>query len=130
MKEIERHGRTLKYIEVEPRDIELANKLAHEVLGRTLDELPPQTRKLLSLIYDWVKSQCEAEGLAQSDFLFSRRDVREVTGWGNTQIRIHIDRLVDMEYVIAHRGSRANALLMSRFTKVKALMASGWITKP
>ena len=27
-------------------DIELANRLAHEVLGRTLDELPPQTRKL------------------------------------------------------------------------------------
>jgi DNA primase len=28
-----------------PADIALANRLAHEVLGRSLDELPPQTRR-------------------------------------------------------------------------------------
>ena len=36
-------------MEVTLDDIETANRLAHEVLGRTLDELPPQTRKLLRL---------------------------------------------------------------------------------
>ena len=35
----ERDG--LNYIEVEAQDIEAANKLAHEVLGRSLDELAP-----------------------------------------------------------------------------------------
>ena len=39
-------GEPLEYIEVELDDIALANRLAHEVLGRTLDELPPQTRRL------------------------------------------------------------------------------------
>ncbi|ODS22420.1 hypothetical protein AB835_14230 [Candidatus Endobugula sertula] len=105
-KRVERNGKTLEYIEVEPSDIELANQLAHEVLGRTFDELPPQTRKLLSLIYEWVSEQCKSEQVAQRDFRFSRRDVRESTGWGNTQIRVHMDRLVDMEYVIVHRGGR------------------------
>jgi len=38
----------LQYIEVTLEDIEAANRLAHEVLGRSLDELPPQTRSLLS----------------------------------------------------------------------------------
>ncbi len=35
----------LEYIEVTVSDIALANRLAHEVLGKTLDELPPQTRQ-------------------------------------------------------------------------------------
>ena len=37
----------IEYIEVNLADIEAANKLAHEVLGRSLDELPPQSRRLL-----------------------------------------------------------------------------------
>ena len=37
----------IEYIEVELTDIALANELAHEVLGRSLDELPPQTRRVL-----------------------------------------------------------------------------------
>ena len=41
------HGKTIEYIEVTLEDIEMANRLAHEVLGRSLDELPPQTRRLL-----------------------------------------------------------------------------------
>ena len=71
-----------------------------------LDELPPQTRKLLSSIYDWVQQQCEAEKINQRDFRFSRREVRKANDCGNTQIRIRMDRLMDMEYVIVHRGGR------------------------
>ena len=44
--------------------------------------------------------------LFRSDYRFSRKQIRDTTGWGNTQIRIHCDRLVDMEYLIAHRGKR------------------------
>lgn len=39
-------GETLTYIEVTKGGIALANRIAHEVLGRTLDELPPQTCRL------------------------------------------------------------------------------------
>ena len=41
-------GETIEYIEVTLEDIALANALAHEVLGRSLDELPPQTRRVLA----------------------------------------------------------------------------------
>nr|MBE8598325.1 DNA primase [Xenorhabdus sp. BG5] len=50
IKTAEHRGKTLEYIEVTKDDIRLANQLAHEILGRTLDEMPPQTRKLLLLI--------------------------------------------------------------------------------
>jgi hypothetical protein len=91
------------YVEVTLSDIEAANKLAHEVLGRSLDELPPQTRRLLTLLEAWVDQQCEARNLERSDFHFSRRQLREAFGWGDTQLKVHLCRLLDMEYLELHR---------------------------
>jgi DNA primase catalytic core len=103
-KEVEHRGQKLRYIEVTKEDIAIANKLAHEVLGRSLDELPPQTRRLLGLVDSLVATECERLKMARSDFRFSRRQLREVTGWGDTQLKVHLGRLTEMEYLIVHRG--------------------------
>lgn len=100
---IEHRGRQLRYIEVEAGDIQLANTLAHEVLGRTLDELPPQTRTLLGRIHRWVANECERLALRRCDLRFTRRQMRDVTGWGDTQLKVHLSRLADLEYVLVHR---------------------------
>lgn len=100
---VEHRGKPVRYVEVEPSDLALANRLAHEVLGRTLDELPPQTGRLLSTIHEWVAAECGRLALRRSDFRFSRRQVRLVTGWGDTQLKIHLARLVALEYVLVHR---------------------------
>jgi DNA primase catalytic core len=104
VKTVTHSGQRLEYIEVTLADIETANRLAHEVLGRTLEELPPQTCTLLKQIKAMVTSACKQQGIAQEHYRFSRRDIREYSQWGNTQIRVHLDRLVDFEYVLAHRG--------------------------
>lgn len=52
--------------------------LAHEVLGRTLDELPPQTRGLLSRIHRWVAAECERLAMRRADLRFTRRQMRAV----------------------------------------------------
>ena len=106
IKTVEHRGERIRYIEASREDIELANRLAHEVLGRSLDELPPQTRRLLELIDELVGAEAKRLGLDRCDFRFSRRQVREQTRWGTTQLRIHLERLVEMEYVIVHRGGR------------------------
>ena len=106
IKSIDHQGETLDYLEVTPADIALANTLAHEVLGRSLDELPPQTRRLLNLIYNLVQEQSQALGLEPGDYRFSRKTIREYTGWGNTQLKLHCQRLEEMEYLLAHRGAR------------------------
>jgi len=106
---VEHRGRPLRYVEVEPSDIALANKLAHEVLGRTLDELPPQTRMLLETLHKWARAECETRAVKRCDFRFGRREVRSVTGWSNTQLGVHLSRLVELEYVIAHRGARGTS---------------------
>ena len=62
----------IEYIEVIPADIALANRLAHEVLGRSIDELPPQTRSVLVGLCALVAEKMKAEGLPRSDIRFTR----------------------------------------------------------
>ncbi|MGO9803918.1 MAG: CHC2 zinc finger domain-containing protein [Steroidobacteraceae bacterium] len=104
------HGDSgLRYIEVTLDDIALANELAHEILGRTLDELPPQTRRLLSLIVEMVDQECGAQHTPRAAHRFSRRRVRECTKWGDTQLKIHLARLTELEYLLVHRGGRGQS---------------------
>ncbi|MBN2368893.1 MAG: hypothetical protein JXO72_00225 [Vicinamibacteria bacterium] len=100
------NGTSVPYIEVALDDVAMANKLAHQALVRSLDELPPQTRRLLLALDRMVDEECKKNHVMRSDFRFSRRHVREYTGWSNTQLHVHIDRLVELEYVLTHRGSR------------------------
>lgn len=109
IKSIEYQGQHLDYVEVQLSDIETANHLASEVLGRTLDELPPQTRKLLTLIGELVDRECAQQKIEQKDYRFSRRQVRQLCGWSETQVRVHLQRLVDMEYLLTHRGGRGQS---------------------
>ncbi len=109
IKSLEINGRVVHYIEATLEDIDIANRLAHDVLGRTLDELPPQTRKLLKAIQAMVASACKAQGIAQGDFRFSRKMVRDYSQWGNTQLKVHIKRLEEMEYLLVHRGGRGQS---------------------
>lgn len=97
-------GRSLTYVEATLDDIELATGLAHRMLGRSLDELPPQTRRLLTLLREQVRPLAEAHGLDPDLVRFTRRDLRETLGWGDTQLKVHLARLVDLELVLAHRG--------------------------
>ena len=96
-------GQTIEYIEASLADIALANTIAHEVLGRSLDELPPQTRRLLVLIDQYVASECERQAIPRAQLRFSRRVLREAISWGDTQLRVHLERLLELEYLLAHR---------------------------
>ena len=58
--------------------------------GRSLDELPPQTRRLLKLIDRFVAEQCAAQQICRAQHRFSRRMLREAIGWGDTQLRVHL----------------------------------------
>jgi CHC2 zinc finger/Toprim-like len=101
---VARGERTLEYIEVTLADIALANELAHDILGRSLDELPPQTRRVLGLIEAWVDEQCRDRSISRSDVRFTRRELRGVCGMSDTACRVHLERLIAMEYVRVAAG--------------------------
>jgi len=89
-------GRAVDYIEATPADIALANELAGAVLARSLDELPPQTRAL----WQHVRAlAAEKKGAA-----FTRRELCLASGWSLTQVRTHLARLVELEYLAARCG--------------------------
>lgn len=108
IRELARPGMApVAYIEATLDDIAAANRLAHAVLGTTLDELPPQTRALLRLVRDHVAARATAEGIQARDVRFIRREVREATGWGDTQLKLHLHRLEELEYLLVRRdGTR------------------------
>jgi DNA primase catalytic core len=102
-------GQRIEYIEVTLGDIAVANRLAHEVLGRSLDELPPQTRRVLQALHGWVEAEAKARELRRQDLRFSRSHVRQATALSDTQARIHLERLIAMDYVLVHRGTRGQS---------------------
>jgi hypothetical protein len=99
-------GQAVEYIEVTAEDISQANAIAHEVLGRSLDELPPQTRRLLASVVEHVRGQAREQAVPVAEVRFTRKDVREATGWGDTQLKVHLARLVELEYLLTHRAER------------------------
>jgi DNA primase len=104
-------GEIVDYVEATLADIAAANALSSEVLGKTLDELPPQTRALLSIIRAHVMAACERASMRQADYRFSRREVREASGWGLTQLKIHLKRLEELDYLIPHVGGRGRSFV-------------------
>ncbi len=102
---------SLDYIEVTLGDIAFANRIAHEVLGRSLDELPPQTRRLLGLLDCMVDEMSRQKGIDRDQCVFTRRQVRTFTGWTEFQTRTHLSKLQDMEYVLAHYGRRGQSFV-------------------
>jgi len=102
----EHEGKTVQYIEATREDIEVAGRLARSVLSR--DELPPQTRRLLGLVEQLVEERARALGVAKSVVRFTRREVREHTKWGHTQVQVHLRRLEELEYV--ERGNRGQTI--------------------
>lgn len=96
-------GGVVEYVEVTTGDITTANRLASAVLGRSLDELPPQTRRLLVQLEAWVSKRATDDGVARAEVRFTRREVREALKWGDTQLKVHLGRLLELELLASTR---------------------------
>lgn len=106
------------YIETTLGDIAIANQLATALFGQTLDELSRPSRELLKLIRKLVDGleknerqydrKMVASGAATAA-TFTRRAVREFTGWSDYQVKIHIKQLEDLEYLVPISGRRGQS---------------------
>jgi hypothetical protein len=100
------NGREVGYVEAAVEDVEEANRLMSEVLGAGRDELARPSRALLGLVQELVEKKAREQGVAPSAVRFNRRDIRESTGWSDSQIKAHIRQLEDLEYLIVGRSER------------------------
>jgi DNA primase len=92
-------GETLSYIEVALADIEKANRLAGEILGQTVGELSAPSRALLGIVRGMAKDRGRS-------YRFTRRDIREFSGWSDFQVKTHIQELTDLEYLYSVTGKK------------------------
>jgi hypothetical protein len=86
------NGETVEYVDATENDLALADRLAVGVLMRDTTELPPGTEALLGALSAWTGTDA-----------FTRRQAREALTLGDTQLKVHLRRLVDLEYVTATR---------------------------
>ena len=103
---MEFEGKMIEYINVTLKDIEMANEIANEVFGRSLDELPPPSRSLLKLIQAMVFSLCKEKKIKKEEYRFNRRMIREFSGWSDFQVKTHIRQLEELEYIFAVNGRK------------------------
>ena len=103
---MEFEGNTVEYVNVELADIEQANAIANELMGRSLDELTPPSRNLLKLIREMVLARCEEKKIKPEQYRFSRRDIRDYSGWSDFQVKTHIKQLEDLEYLYSLSGKK------------------------
>jgi DNA primase catalytic core len=111
VKTVERDGKRAEYIEVTKADIEHANRLLDAVMGRSVEELPPVTKRLLGFIVTMVEERAVERGLDACDVRFTKRELREYTSWGQTQLSVHLDRLEEHEHLFAQRSGRGASVV-------------------
>jgi len=88
-----------EHIEVTLDDIALANELALELFGHSLDDLPPPSRELLRLIRAHVRRRAAELGVEASRVEFHRRELREALKLSEFQLRKYLRPLVELEYI-------------------------------
>jgi len=91
-------GQPFQYIEVTSEDVARSDLLMAEVLPRTTDELWPASRRMLA--------QLEAMTRERPKEKWTRRQIRERTGWSDTQVRMVLGQLVDLEFVWQFGGGQ------------------------
>ena len=99
-RELKRSEDGIDYIEATGADVAAARRLLRPVLDDGVGDLPPQTRAVLATVEAFVA----ARGAA-GDVEFSRRELRESIGVGDTQLKVHLSRLVELELLEARTSA-------------------------
>ena len=102
IKTLEEGGERVEYIEVTKGDVEEANRLMAGVLGQTMGELSAPGKALLAKVRELVKERGKGKG----GFRFTRRNIREYSGWSDFQVKTHIQELTDLEYLYSVTGKK------------------------
>lgn len=109
LRQTEHRGKRLDYIEATADDIALAKKLLGAIQTGPA-ELPRKTAKLLELVRAFVRDR-ESAAPRATPIRFSRRELREAIGWGDTQLWTHLRRLVELELVAVHASGHGRGIV-------------------
>ena len=112
IKTVDHQGEKIEYIEATRDDIAKADELAAAIMARSYEELPERTQFVLNIIHQLLVKTCNEQAIKPSDFRFNRRELRTATGLGNTQLKLHLDRLEDLEYIVRLKRKGSNPTIV------------------
>lgn len=102
-------GEAKEYIEVTLEDIKIANEIASNVLGKSLDDCPPHTRNFLQEAMNFLLEKAKEQSLDKKKVRLNARELAEKTGLSLSQTNRHLMKLVSLEIALVH-PSRVNRL--------------------
>jgi hypothetical protein len=117
-------GDGVRYVEATDDDIQVAGRLLAEACGRKPDDLNGVSRALLAQIERMVAGRAKArdgDAADPRDIEFTRREIREYTGWSHNRVKNYLRQLVEMEFVVATAG---------RFGAIYRYHLVPWSTQP
>ena len=89
----------------------VANQLAKEVLWRSFDELAAPVRAMLGELKALFSRRAKELKIDLADVGIMRREIRQVTGWSDWQVRVYCQKLVDLEYLYLTQSSNGKPSL-------------------
>jgi hypothetical protein len=99
------HANGLEYIACDLIDYAVAYKIMMEtVMASTVRELPKSAVMLYDEIRAYVKREAARQDLCLNEVNFTQRQIREVTGIGQTSVKYGLRHLVEYEYLIIASG--------------------------
>lgn len=99
-------GTKMNYVQATQKDIDLALELGREAFTRNVDDVAPSGRRLLVHIvaltqekHGHIKELDPKKQILLSELPFTRKELREYSGWSEAQIRRTLDHLVELGYI-------------------------------
>ena len=93
-------GRYTSYTYLTKSDIAFVNSLASSIFSSEFGSLSPVNKALLEMVENFCKAKVRETRLKYYDVVFTRRDIREHTGWDHTPVRRAIEKLIELEYIV------------------------------
>jgi DNA primase catalytic core len=97
-------GQLFQFIEATRDDVERVDSLLGDLLAASTDEVTPQARRLLVLVGEMTLRQARAEETSWERVWWTRRAIREQTGWSDRQVRQALHLLADLELLQVRGG--------------------------
>jgi hypothetical protein len=105
-KELKHNGR-FEYIECDIEDYRIAyDIMLNGVLASTMFELPKATTELYAILRGFAQQQAKKKNLKANEVTFTQREIRQLSGYGQSWLRDNLRKLVEYEYIVVQRGMR------------------------
>ncbi len=110
-REVDSKGKPFEFITVDKSDIDTANEIASYVFKYSRSDLTKRLYDACMVIKKYCTDSVKDKRISPYDVTFTRREIREYTGWKLSMAKDLLDKLEELEYIYRVSGSRGKMFL-------------------